>query len=456
MIKQSPLNVVLMLTSLVVTLLVFALGELLLAFLAGLPNIIQCAIYLTFVTVLVFIGIFLSEKIHSGNYILKWRDEFGSTWGKAAGIMIPIGLVLGLLTQLLFGFLYTQPRIQTTIIPEGEVSGTIIELIDAMDISGNELDFVFAVDTTGSMGAYIDEVKADVVNIIGTINNQTENFRVALIDYRDFPDMSFYEFDYPAMLQLDFTNDGDDITEAIHALDLGHGGDEPETLYSALIMAVELDWRARAEKHVIVLADAPPLDPEPFTGYTMDSVSDALVGEGIQLHLIGVGGSPSMTEYFQDLADLTDGTFSNLGPASPSAGPVLSLEERTVIQESAAWWENPHLLLPFDGAGERSVPRIAVHASLLALWGIFTGLAAALALNNNKLYKVFLVPRIFVSIVISAIFAVMMASADMSLGRPGRGLLALGLCLLFMPTYNWGQDPQFNTAPGGRHSGQQY
>jgi len=97
-----------------------------------------------------------------------------------------------------------------------------------------------------------------------------------------------------------------------------------------------------------------------------------------------------------------------------------------------------HLLLRVEGVGRDNVVRIVLQSILLSLWGIATGIAVVLFLNNSRLVKSFLVPRIIVSIVIAAVFAVVMALADMDYSMAARALFATSTCLLYLPTYTWG------------------
>ncbi len=137
------------------------------------------------------------------------------------------------------------------------------------------LDLCFVVDTTGSMGDDIDNAKENMKQILDTLGEKTEDYRVAVVDYRDFPERAGSE-DYAAKVQLDFSDDRDAITAAIDGLDLGYGGDYEETVYSGIAEALKLDWRKGASKAIIILGDAPALDPEPYTGYTYETILKAL------------------------------------------------------------------------------------------------------------------------------------------------------------------------------------
>ena len=133
-----------------------------------------------------------------------------------------------------------------------------------------KLDLAFVVDTTGSMDDDIAQVKADMKEYLNDLNESGMDYKIAIVDYRDFPARSVSE-DYPYRVQIDFTSDHDAILATIDALNVDGGGDWRETIYSALIDGVnELSWRSDAGKAAILMGDAPALDPEPYTNYTAD------------------------------------------------------------------------------------------------------------------------------------------------------------------------------------------
>lgn len=137
------------------------------------------------------------------------------------------------------------------------------------------LDVCFVIDTTGSMSGAISNARENMSQIIDSISEKSSDYRIAIVDYRDFASRSGDWTDYPAKLQLDFCSDRDKIQEGIDGLSLGNGGDGPETVYSGLMLAASLDWRRDAQHVVILIGDAEPLSPEPITGYTYDDVKEA-------------------------------------------------------------------------------------------------------------------------------------------------------------------------------------
>jgi murein DD-endopeptidase MepM/ murein hydrolase activator NlpD len=206
--------------------------------------------------------------------------------------------------------------------------------------TGPSLDLAFLIDTTGSMYDDIDRVKADVTQIINSIKDKTPNSRIAVLDFRDFPSRAA-DYDYPYRDVLPFTYSRDDAINAILSLDLGYGGDAPETQNCAIMHVIANDrcagqgadtslgpW-ASSSKRMIIMTDAPALNPEPFTGFTLEQVTaraksggfsfelhggiddgfggEAPPPEGVEIYPVIIGEDPSALDYGQALADSTGG-----------------------------------------------------------------------------------------------------------------------------------------------------
>jgi len=217
----------------------------------------------------------------------------------------------------------------------------------------NGLDLCFVVDTTGSMGDDIDNAKENMAEILEHLATKTENYRVALIDYRDYPSRSGSSADYPYKVQLGFTSDNGLITSAIDGLDLGHGGDDRETVYSALMSAVGLDWREDAKKAVIILGDAAPLDPEPTTGLTYDEVLLALFNADIEIDYedsdervvdpldsslinvfsIGTSAGADASDFFEKISSSTGGSYVSVDDASMVGDAIIDSIEQIEVDE---------------------------------------------------------------------------------------------------------------------------
>lgn len=217
---------------------------------------------------------------------------------------------------------------------------------------GGGLDLCFLVDTTGSMSDDIENAKENMIYILETLGEKTDDYRVALVDYRDFADRTWDDGDYPAKTQLNFTNDKDSIINAINGLTLGNGGDYEETVYSGFAEVLTLDWRATSSKVIIVLGDAPPLDPEPETGYTyasivealynadvmvdVDSSDDVALGDAeeslIKIYSIGTEAGSDAADFFESISSATGGSYTGVEDATGVSDAIVDSIEQIELE----------------------------------------------------------------------------------------------------------------------------
>lgn len=222
---------------------------------------------------------------------------------------------------------------------------------------GGAIDIAFLIDTTGSMGTSIDSAKAAASAIIAGVQARTSSARFAVIDYRDFPERTGADYDYPANLDQDFTSDGDSADAAIQSLTLGYGGDGPETMYSALNMAYGLSWRPGVKKMTIILADAPPLSPEPISGLTRDEmIAKSLAIDPVEVHVVDVGAAADA-----DLTAITEQTNGGVYQGDPSqAADQIEAAIDESLDRPFAWAGGPYVgpvgtEFSFDGSGSYGV-----------------------------------------------------------------------------------------------------
>jgi len=219
--------------------------------------------------------------------------------------------------------------------------------------TGGAIDIAFVIDTTGSMGSSINSVKEAARGMVAAIAAKTTQARFALIDYRDFPERTGSADDYPAKLQQDFTSSSGQITSAIDDLELGDGGDIPETMFSGLNTAYELTWRPGVKKMTVVLADAPALSPEPVTGFTGDQmIAKSLAIDPAEAHFVDVSGADS--QELQDIAARTNGGVYQTSP-SQAAEQIEEVIDAS-LDKPYAWAAGPYVTrtgepVALDGTG---------------------------------------------------------------------------------------------------------
>jgi lysophospholipase L1-like esterase len=223
---------------------------------------------------------------------------------------------------------------------------------------GGAVDIAFVIDTTGSMGSSIDSVKQAATQLVADVRARTDGARFALVDYRDFPEYTGYDGDYPSKLDQDFTSDGAAIDAAIDGLQVDGGGDWPESMYSGIARAFDLGWRPAVKKVVVVLADAPPHDPEPTTGLTADDiVARSLAIDPVETSFVDVGGADS-GGLATKIAQGTNGAVYNSSPSDAASAFSTALDAS--LDRPYAWAGGPYVAptgtaVTFDGRGSYGV-----------------------------------------------------------------------------------------------------
>jgi hypothetical protein len=213
------------------------------------------------------------------------------------------------------------------------------------------LDVAFCIDTTGSMGGDIDAVKAQMNQIIGEIAKVSSNYRIAIVDFRDFNDPNGYggAVDYPYHNALNFSNNPAAINAGVDSLSIGYGLDYPESVYAGLMHCIDgnsldnrltvtgnsrfidtnsppLIWRSgNISRIIILIGDAPPHDPEPFTNYTLDDVVAAAIAapEPKLIFTVPVRNDPTTVDYFTKLAEGTGGVMLSAADSSQVVNAII-------------------------------------------------------------------------------------------------------------------------------------
>lgn len=227
-------------------------------------------------------------------------------------------------------------------------------LVDGGDTTASgDIDIVFTIDTTGSMGSYIAQVKQYAQSLVDQVNAQTNSARFALISYRDDPAWTRYSADYPARVESGFTTDATALKAAINALSVNGGGDWPETMYSGIDAALDLPWRPGVKKVVIVLADAPPHDPEPISGLTgQDIIDHALAVDPAEVYVVDTGSAVSAS--LANVVSRTGG--SSIDSSSADVPGALLALLQSAIDKPYAWINGPYTQqigepVTIDGSG---------------------------------------------------------------------------------------------------------
>ncbi len=200
------------------------------------------------------------------------------------------------------------------------------------------LDLAFVIDSTGSMDDSIAGVIKSAKEMAQALQASGENYRVALVDYKDTNQGD----PYAARVDTPFINDLSKIFSGLSALKADGGGDNPEAVYSGVMTAVtKLSWRSGVRKVIIVMGDAPGKDPEPLTGYTHASVENAAKDlDPAAIYTVAVGSAPA--SFFSSLSvDSAGETFAVSDPSQVSAEIITAVKQAAAPVTAALVAQTP-------------------------------------------------------------------------------------------------------------------
>lgn len=169
----------------------------------------------------------------------------------------------------------------------------------------HQIDVVFAVDTTGSMGGLLDGAKRTVWSIATHIRkaDPEANLRIGLVAYRDVGD------EYVTR-PFSLTTDLDAVYSELSTYQAAGGGDTPEDVDAALDASLKMSWRPGAKKLIFVVGDAPPSSRGEVP--TFDVLAQQASARGIIVNAIRCGQDAETAATFQRLASLGRGEFSSI------------------------------------------------------------------------------------------------------------------------------------------------
>lgn len=218
--------------------------------------------------------------------------------------------------------------------------------------TAGSIDLVFTIDTTGSMGGVIEAVKQQVTATVDRLSAGSSSYRMAVVSYRDHPETTGDDGDYPARVDQGFTTGVGAIKAAVSRLTADGGGDYPESAYSGATAALDLPWRAGVKKQMIIFSDAPAHDPEPVSGLTAEQVNaHSRSIDPVVINVVDAGGAG-------DLGGIVSGTGGQRVAASSPDEIAAAMEQLVTdsLQDPYAWAGEQYLAavgspVTFDASG---------------------------------------------------------------------------------------------------------
>jgi len=193
-----------------------------------------------------------------------------------------------------------------------------------------DLDLVFVMDVTGSMGDEIRDVQSNLLGLIRVLTRLAPTLNVGFIAFKDRgDDYLIRSFPLTAMRGGNLSR----IQAFVEQLEASGGGDVPEPVAHALDQGIALSWRSEAEGRIVLIGDAPSHRPDwgaafgqaaAFAGTTSEA------GTSRRVSAIFTGKRAEGREFFQRLAEAGNGDFvQHRGQMMESV--LLSVLDDTVI-----------------------------------------------------------------------------------------------------------------------------
>lgn len=154
-----------------------------------------------------------------------------------------------------------------------------------------DLQVLFMLDATGSMGGEIAQLQATIRTIAKRVADTGSTASYGLVAYRDRGE------DW-VVKKKDFTTDLAAFEKSLSAIEADAGGDYPEDMEAGLVTATkELSWsEGDATRLTFLIADAPPhVDYTDGVPYTRSALNAAC--KGVKIFGVGCSGLKDEGEY---------------------------------------------------------------------------------------------------------------------------------------------------------------
>ena len=205
--------------------------------------------------------------------------------------------------------------------------------------TANNLEIMFVIDATGSMGDEMRYIKSEIDDVIGKVkeDNPTSKVSLAMMVYRDTKDEYITRYS-------DFTEDVAIQKAFLSQQNANGGGDFEEAVDTALDEAVNKQWSSRGTKMIFHVADAPAHDKDLAK---WSNAAKIAAEKGIQIMTVAASGIDKKTEfYFRSQSIITGGQYIFL---TDDSGIGFSHEEPTIKEKLVVEYLNDCLIRLING-----------------------------------------------------------------------------------------------------------
>lgn len=222
-----------------------------------------------------------------------------------------------------------------------------------------KLDMVIAFDTTGSMAAYIDDVRHQVTEMIPRIFKDNEDLRLGIVAFGDYCDMDNRDTFGDAYQCIPLTDNENDIIKFVKESKDTSGGDGDE-FYELVLKKIidESPWREESSKAILLIADADPHKigytyRDYVTGNQIDWRIEAKKAADMKIKIdtVSICGRP----WYKELSAMTNGISV---PFRSSGKTGAMIETATTARSAMAFAESA---ICSEDASTREYCRDRVH-----------------------------------------------------------------------------------------------
>ncbi|MDY4006646.1 vWA domain-containing protein [Fusobacterium varium] len=206
--------------------------------------------------------------------------------------------------SLLMGFVFFGTTVFST---ESKPENTAVEQTKAKE---KDVEIVFVLDTTGSMGGLIQGAKTKIWSIVNEVmqTHKDSKVKIGLVAYRDRGDVYVTK-----VTQL--SENLDEIYSVLMGYKAQGGGDDPEDVRKALHESLEvIQWstpRENLSQIIFLVGDAPPHDDYNDSPDTSDTAKKAK-SRGIIINTIQCGDMPKTDYYWKAIAQFGGGEYFHI------------------------------------------------------------------------------------------------------------------------------------------------
>lgn len=229
-------------------------------------------------------------------------------------------------------------------IPEGEKVGVIVdyETLETYfdpDATGTtkaealkKANIAFVIDTTGSMGSYITDVKKNLSSFVKGLKDKGVDPSMSIVEYRDITADGADSTKFHTIDGEKWSSDVDAVIAEFEKLTPGGGGDRAETTLDAFdkLFGEDPTWyKTEGSDFVFILTDVDTKEgaSASTSGRSIADWTDIMAKDGIEVSVVG---NSKYEDQYKELIKKTGGKFMDIKSDSYSD---LMLDYATNIRE---------------------------------------------------------------------------------------------------------------------------